>query len=197
MQWFKNNLIVIVVVIAVLCFIFIGKEKEANPEEFQSFSAEETIESKVPKQDTNSETMFVDVKGEVNKPGIIKISGNERVDDIIELAGGFTSKANTTSVNLAQKVHDEMVILVPKSGEISATPVVGETPDDQEKVKVRINSASKEEIEQLSGIGSKKAEAIMEYRDTNGYFQKPEDLLEITGIGKKTLEKITEEIQIP
>lgn len=137
--------------------------------------------------------IIVDVKGEVHKPGVYEIDSNARINDVIILAGGFLEEANETTVNLAQKVQDEMTIIVPKIG--SAEEAIGEGSDGSGKV--RINYATQAEVETLSGIGPSKAQAIIEHRDDFGFFQKPEDLLEISGIGEKTLENIQDSIQVP
>ncbi|WP_412097985.1 helix-hairpin-helix domain-containing protein [Halobacillus litoralis] len=132
--------------------------------------------------------MKVDVKGEVVRPGVYSIESGMRVNDVILLAGGMTDKADPTSVNLAQLLQDEMVILV--SSEQAAISVQGTG-------QIVINQATQEEIQTLSGIGPSKAEAIVMYREENGPFQSKEDLLEVSGIGEKTLEAIEEEIRVP
>src|SRR5690625_3141164 len=69
-------------------------------------------------------SIIVDIKGEVIQPGIYELAIDSRINDVIELAGGFSSEADQTHVNLAQKVHDEMLIIVPKLGEVAATQEV-------------------------------------------------------------------------
>ncbi|MEN2765924.1 helix-hairpin-helix domain-containing protein [Ornithinibacillus xuwenensis] len=135
--------------------------------------------------------IIVDVKGEVNVPGVYEMSVNARVNDVIKEAGGFTDKADQTMVNLAQKVFDEMTILVPLKGEQT-----GASPENQQN-KIRINYATEEEMQQITGIGPSKAKAIIAHREEHGYFKKLEDLLDVTGIGEKTLEIIQDEVQIP
>lgn len=137
--------------------------------------------------------IIVDIKGEVDKPGVYEIDSDARINDVIILAGGFLEEANETTVNLAQKVQDEMTIVVPKIG--SAEEAVGEGSDGSGKI--RINYATQAEVETLSGIGPSKAQAIIQHRDDFGFFQKPEDLLEIPGIGETTLENIQDSIQVP
>src|SRR5690625_4033375 len=138
--------------------------------------------------------VIVDIKGEISRPGIYEVSINSRIHDVIEIAGGFSDEADQTHVNLAQKVQDEMMIIVPKVGE--ALPTTG-TNTGAGSGKVRINYATQEEIETLSGIGPSKAQAIIQYRDEHGFFNSVEDLLQISGIGEKTLENMKEDIQVP
>lgn len=85
-----------------------------------------------------------------------------------------------------------MVILVPEIGHEGSINV-----GESQSAKIRINYATVEEIQKLPGIGPSKANAIVEYRDANGYFQQVEDLLGVTGIGEKTLEAIKDELQVP
>ncbi|AKG04264.1 MULTISPECIES: helix-hairpin-helix domain-containing protein [Salimicrobium] len=138
--------------------------------------------------------LIVDVKGEVNAPGIYEGRPGMRVYDAVEMAGGFTDQADEASVNLAQKLEDEMVILVTvvTGTEGGAGLAVSEQGD-----KVKINYATVDEITTINGIGPSKAEAIVAYREENGMFRKTEELLEVRGIGEKTLENMEEYILIP
>ncbi|MBO8156016.1 MAG: helix-hairpin-helix domain-containing protein [Bacillaceae bacterium] len=150
-------------------------------------------------QDEKTETemitpiIMVDVKGAVQYPGVYETTADARVKDVIEMAGGMTGDANQQSVNLAQRVYDEMVIYVASNDENEVMQIqVG-----FESGKVRINTAEKGKIESLPGIGPSKAEAIIQYRKEHGPFKKLEDLLNVSGIGPKTLEKLKEWIIIP
>ncbi|GAA5415571.1 hypothetical protein Pryu01_00602 [Paraliobacillus ryukyuensis] len=142
-----------------------------------------------------SNQQFVDVKGEVKHPDIYEISGEERVKEVIALAGGFTDEADTSAVNLAQKVTDEMVIIVPEIGSSSNNNTA--EPEGETTSPLRINQATIEELQTLPGIGAVKAEAIHQYKQENGPFQRLEDLQSITGIGSKTVEKLEPYIQVP
>lgn len=141
--------------------------------------------------------LVIDVKGAVQEPGVYTMNEGDRVIDVIEKAGGFQSEADENLINLAELLKDEMVIYVPKKGEdvtalqSVATHVAGENED-----KVRINSASPEEIQTLQGIGPAKATSIIKHREENGKFNSVEDLLEVSGIGEKTLENIKDHIVI-
>lgn len=136
--------------------------------------------------------VMVDVKGEVQNPGVYHISIHARVDDVLALAGGLTENADELQINKAQKVHDEMVIYVPDLNETPSDDVVSSNNQT-----VRINYATKEEIVELPGIGPSKADAIIQYREENGLFSSIEDLLQVSGIGEKTLESLREFIQVP
>lgn len=86
-----------------------------------------------------------------------------------------------------------MIILVPKVGDT----VVAGTEVTTGSVKINLNYATKEEMEELTGIGPSKAQAIIQYREENGLFQTTKDILNVSGIGEKTLENIRDSIQIP
>lgn len=68
--------------------------------------------------------------------------------------------------------------------------------NDQEMVKIDLNSATVEELAKLPGIGKKKAEAIVAYRSGNGEFNSVDDLVKVDGIGEKVLEKIREHLTV-
>ncbi|MGP4061644.1 helix-hairpin-helix domain-containing protein [Halobacillus sp. H74] len=140
------------------------------------------------------EIMKVDVKGEVVRPGVYSVQSGTRVDDVIKEAGGLTSKADASSVNLAQKLQDEMVIHVTSlimNGEGSPSQI------DVASTKISINRATADEIESLNGIGPSKAAAIVQYREENGPFSSVEDLVEVPGIGEKTVEAFKDKIRVP
>ncbi|GAA0602007.1 helix-hairpin-helix domain-containing protein [Virgibacillus siamensis] len=189
----KNSpFIVIGVVIVFIFFINNDKVKEndahSNEVSLQTQSADEIKEKSV------SSMAVVDVKGSVVNPGVYEVSLDSRVNDVIALAGGFTKHADQTMVNLAQKVQDEMIILIPKTGD--STVQANQTGGSGSE-KIRINYASQEEIETLNGIGPSKAQAIIQYREEFGLFQSTEDLLEVPGIGEITLQNLEDSIQIP
>lgn len=181
------------IVICIIVLFFILRKAEYFTENDQDLYAVDTglfehnEETKVP-----DEKIIVDLKGEVHHPGVYELELGSRVKDLIQKAGGFTEEADELSVNLAQKLHDEIVVIVPSSKVQEDGGIL-----DQSSAKIRINYASKEELMQLKGIGPTKAEAIIQYREENGLFQSVEDLLEVSGIGEKTLENIEEDIQIP
>ena len=152
--------------------------------------AEKTEEST-----TLEAVIFVDIKGAVKKPGVYQMKAGDRVKDAIDAAGGLTAEADSQKVNLAQRVEDQMVIVVPKVGEEAEAIPAGVTSKETSKEgKVNINTATVEELKTLKGVGEKKAEAIIEYRKKNGSFQTKEDLMKVRGIGKKLFESFQERI---
>ncbi|EPZ8125158.1 ComEA family DNA-binding protein [Yersinia enterocolitica] len=93
--------------------------------------------------------------------------------------GKATTKANTVSKTLEKATHDKMVVT-------ATTGHLQDNPPNQ----ININSADAEQLAQsLSGIGRKKAEAIVNYREQFGFFTDAEQLLEVPGIGPSFLER--------
>lgn len=200
MNWLKKKIpFLIVIAVVLVFFVFMNKKEASSPLSASLISSEpaEPAESPLTVEaiEEKERVAVVDIKGEVVRPGVYEIEEGDRVQDIIERAEGFTEDADVFQVNLAQIVQDEMVVLIPAVGQ------EGDTADspagEQTNNKVKINSATSEELTQLPGIGPAKAEAIIAHRDNHGQFQKAEDLLDISGIGEKTLETLIEHIQVP
>ena len=146
-------------------------------------------------EDKHDEKIFVDVKGAVKHPGVFETTKDKRVKDLIEEAGGLLDDADTSTLNLSQKVKDQMVIYVLKHGEKSKQISDGGTNSSNGDV-ININTANKEQLMKISGVGKTKAEAIISYREKNGDFKKKEDITKVHGIGKATFEKIKDKIEV-
>lgn len=138
---------------------------------------------------------IVDVKGEVQNPGVYEVESDLRINEVIKQAGGFTENANQNGLNLAQKIEDEMIIYVPHLNEDEEPFLLASQPGGKES-KVSLNKASMEQLQTLPGIGAVKAQAIIEYRAQQGAFKSVEDLLKVSGIGSRTLESIRDLIGI-
>lgn len=143
---------------------------------------------------------FVDVKGAVKQAGIYQVDRDSRIQDAIKLAGGLRIDADVKLVNQSQKVTDEMVIYVPIKGEevVNIQWMNGQTksmasqggPTGISNGLININQASETELMTLPGVGQKRAQDIIAYRETQ-VFQSIEDLGKVSGIGPKMLEKLT------
>ncbi|WP_234028555.1 helix-hairpin-helix domain-containing protein [Lentibacillus sp. Marseille-P4043] len=196
----KKSALFIVLGIVIILFLVVNNNDDDTKDPASEFTPIETSPKDEPKsKKTENQMVIVDVKGEVMNPGVYEIDGNTRVHDVIQLAGGFSEHADQSMVNLAQKVQDEMVITIPKMGELSTGSESGSglgSPTNSND-KVKLNYATKEEIEGLNGIGPSKAQAIVQYREENGFFHTVEDLLDVSGIGEKTLENLKDDIQVP
>lgn len=170
-------------------------KKEESVEE--TTVVEMTVLAEKTEVSTTQETViFVDIKGAVKNPGVYQMKVGDRVKDALDAAGGLTAEADSQKVNLAQRVEDQMVIVVPKVGEegAAAIPEGATSKEATKEGKVNINTATVEELKTLKGVGEKKAEAIIEYRKKNGSFKTKEDLMKVRGIGKKLFDSFQERI---
>src|SRR5699024_7068535 len=195
-EWLKKSSFFIGIGIFIIVFLFLTREKE---EIYQADLTPVTTTSNNRNVEENQDeaVVLVDIKGEVSQPGVYELDSEARVKDVVELASGCTGKADESLINLAQKVHDEMIRVVHAEDEADFIGNGEASSVDSSVEKVRINYATQEEIETLSGIGPSKAATIIQYREENGLFQTIDDLLEVSGIGEKTLENIRDQIQIP
>ena len=145
-------------------------------------------------ENRHDEKIFVDVKGAVKHPGVFETTKDKRVKDLIEEAGGLLDDADTSSLNLSQKVKDQMVIYVLKHGE--KPKQISDSSSSSNTDVININTANKEQLMKISGVGKTKAEAIIAHREKNGDFKKKEDITKVRGIGKSTFEKIKDKIEV-
>ncbi|WP_026674619.1 helix-hairpin-helix domain-containing protein [Alkalihalobacterium bogoriense] len=198
-QVFVGVIFILIVISAGAFYHFVTREPVNDREEwlFDMESIEKEDEGKGDEIKQQEERFVVDVKGAVKKPGIYEVNKESRVYHLIDLAGGLSESADETKINLAMKIQDEMVIYVPVVGEEISLPqaMVAAGGQQSGSGKININNATAEELQTLSGIGPSKAAAIISYREEHGPFQTPEDVLKVSGIGPKSLEKLREEIE--
>ena len=142
--------------------------------------------------------VYVYVCGAVNAPGVYELKEGARVYEAIQLAGGLTEAAAADAVNQARIVTDGEQIRVPTVEEAQSrgAGVAGEVTEGTENNKININTAGKEELMTLTGIGEAKAESIMDYREKNGSFKSVEELMQIEGIKEGVFNKIKDDITI-
>lgn len=185
-------IVLLILIVGVLLvkhpFTFTDERPTIYEKESITVAAEESVEE----THEADQIVVVDVKGAVKHPGVYEIASQSRVNDVILKAGGVTEDAHEQSINLAEIVYDEMVIYVPSKEGEEQNIESAQTSD-----KIKINQATSEQLETLTGIGPAKAQAIINYRDENGPFQSVDDLLNVPGIGQKTLDNIVDDIQIP
>ncbi|GMR68409.1 MULTISPECIES: competence protein ComEA [Bacillus] len=199
MMWdFPKKWLGLVAIIGIVLFLLFWKtnqhtERSVITTDVQAKEIEKKSKPKISDTKQQKKIIIIDMKGAVVKEGVYEMKEGDRVKDAIEKAGGFLPEADRKKVNLAQVVQDQMILYVPdKNEQVQEGAAVS-----KEEGKVQINVASKEQLEKITGIGSRKAESILKYREEHGPFQKIEDLLEIDGIGVKSLEKIKDQIIIP
>ncbi|MCK1238615.1 helix-hairpin-helix domain-containing protein [Streptococcus uberis] len=203
-------LLAIVSLVLIICLTFFFKIKEddkkvtlpsqMNLTENLSTTAQNDREEE--KTNPEMETIMVDIKGAVVKEGVYQLQRNSRVTDAIQIAGGLRDDADPNAINLAQKLSDEAILYVARKGENkSIIDSQGQQSSSieqggQRDQKVNINKATIEDLRKIPGIGEKRAQEILDARDSKGGFKSIDDLLTISGIGQKTLEKIKNDIII-
>lgn len=131
-------------------------------------------------------TVTVHVAGAVTNPGVYTLPEGARLQGAIEAAGGLTLEADTGRVNLAGRLRDGDQYVVPRLGEAAAQ--TANAVAASANGLLNINVASVEQLVALPGIDQVRAKAIVAYRQEHGPFRRHEDLLEVPGIGLKTLE---------
>src|SRR4030042_4855998 len=136
---------------------------------------------------------MVYISGGVNKPGLYSLPAGSRVNDAIQAAGGFSEIAITSEINLAELLEDGEQIDIPQSIAPSATYSQTRSGNPS-PILIDINTATLEQLDTLPEIGPKTAQAIIDYRNVNGPFARIEDLLDVSGIGSATFNKIKDQI---
>lgn len=139
--------------------------------------------------ETTPKLIMVEVKGAVESPGVYELPQDGRVKNVLDMAV-LLPEANLLHVNQSMKLADEMVIYIPSDDEVTELPIPilaernGSKSEGSEEV-VNINTANKERLMTLNGIGEKTAQAIIEHREKNGLFMHTEDIKQVSGIGDK------------
>lgn len=163
------------------------------------------IDEKSSNESNTEDMVTIDIKGAVVSPGVYRVPSSSIVNDVITLAGGKTSEADTSNLNLSKKVSDEMVITVYTKDEIkneTKQAAIQENNNDTTTTNsktsslISINTGSLEELESIPGIGESKAKLIIQYRESCGKFTKKEELMNIKGIGESVYAKLKDYITI-
>ncbi|MGO5159329.1 MULTISPECIES: helix-hairpin-helix domain-containing protein [unclassified Bilifractor] len=160
---------------------------------------------------STSEMCYVYVCGAVNAPGVYELPTGSRVYEAIAMAGGMTGEADGRSLNQAAQVADGQQITVYTKEEAEKLPKNGSGAGTAEqsagsgedlsaggtgKAKVNINTAGREELMTLHGIGAARADAILAYREKHGSFSRIEDIMNVEGIKEKAFAKIRDDIVV-
>lgn len=216
----KKNKIILIVIVAIVAiisyyFIFDRKEEwlnnqEQNLEIKEEIKTNDQIENNSNEQQLEkNENIIVHVSGAVNKEGIVELKNNSRIIDAIDKAGGLKDEADITNINLAYIIEDGMKIHIPSKEEKESTIIVESNIDsgtveqsneiksnNNKKLKININTATKTDLETLPGIGESTALKIIEYRKEKGKFKLIEDIKQVNGIGENKFNKIKELITV-
>ena len=199
------SIAIITIFLSVFLFYNISSsETEKQILSLNEFTHEE--ESNEIKIEDVQENIFVEIKGEVLNPNVYELEKGSIVRDLILISGGLTEIGDTSNINQARELQDGECIVVLSKQEIldmknssneilkvdnvSSFNVESSFDDD----KVNINTASKEELKTLSGIGEGLAEAIISYREENNGFNTIDDIKNVSRIGDKTFEKFKDKI---
>lgn len=188
----------VLVIAAVLFFWLNSGSGEIKIDEGNSSAIEEDGISQQEVNSTQSH-LYVDIGGEVMKPGVYEVSDGTRLFEVIDKAGGLTEDADIDGINRAETVQDGQKIMIGRHGEnpdenrdsYSANNVT-----DSGEGKVNINTADAAALQTIPGIGPSKADRIIEYRESEGKFNEIDDIKNISGIGNKTFESIKEYITV-
>ena len=215
----KYPLTIIILIIFIIALVLI--KKKLNDNKYNTVTNNDIIIEKEEPiiEEEKEEKCNIDIKGAIKKPGVYTINCDNNINDAIKLAGGLENNADTSIINLAKKVTNEMVIIVYTKEEVKNSNIVDTVikvvekecvcPNIQndgcinEKITdtitnnnqsdqglININSATKEQLLKIPGIGEAKAKAIINYREKNGNFKTIEDIQNVEGIGSKLYEEI-------
>ena len=216
MKKFILILIGISILLGGTIFILDRNDKDYNEEVVNIFK-EEDKEIEQEKEQSQEEieeipTVFVDIKGMINNPGVYEVENGKRINDVIAMAGGLTENADTSNINLAKIVSDEMTIIIYSKEEvlekykkevcicdcpyIENDACIKEETDSNSSSLININTAGIEELMNLPGLGEAKAKSIVEYREKNGNFKSIDSIKEVHGIGEAIFEKIKDYITV-
>lgn len=202
----KKKILELLLVLLVSGLVFVscaGRDKELSFEETDgnesSFSAIDGEDlkgsSEVDKEETTSfeaegesgGCIYVYVCGCVPNPGVYEMESGSRVFEAVEKAGGFSEDACKERVNLAEECTDKEMIVIPS---------VFEEDSESDDGLVNINTAGKDSLMSLPGVGESRAEAIISYREEHGFFEKEEDLMLVSGIKEASFSKLKGKIKV-
>jgi competence protein ComEA len=177
-----------------------GKEsyKSSSSKEKKLSDKEPSSSASTDKNSSDNEFIYVDVEGAVQRPGVYSLKRGSRIYEAIGLAGGLNDDASTKSINQAEVLEDGSRIYISTINEYEACS--GEDQKDgassgSDEGIININTASKDELMTLPGIGESKADSIIKYREKQN-FNKPSDLMQISGIKEGVFNKIKDRIKV-
>lgn len=210
-KYWKYALIVLPVIVILLVVFLIFCDNRADEQDvgvLLTSSSQTTTKSLSPtkKERKENNQIYVDISGAISHPGVYCLSKNDRLFTLIQKAGGLTENAAVNTVNQSIKLEDQQKIVILTQEEakntqaentslsVSDSSISKKNNDNQ--AKININQADLSQLQQLSGIGAKKAQAIIDYRTENGDFKSIDELGKVNGIGEKTVEKLKNSITI-
>lgn len=177
-----------------------SEDEEAFHEEVsEKFPKEQTLLEKKTEPKTEIETdkasIFVHVCGAVKNEAVYELKEGARVVDAIKAAGGFSAKAAKYGINQAEILSDGIQVYIPFQDEIAGKNVDGQAFSKSDS-KININSADKESLMTLPGVGESRALSIIQFRQENGKFKDIKDIMKINGIKENLFHKIKDKITV-
>ena len=213
----KYPLTIILFISIIIYIIYLKKELDKNKYNDTEI-VNNIIKEDIKEEDTIKIIKYnIDIKGAVKNPGVYNVDSNLTINDAIKIAGGLTQEADTSVINLAKKITDEMVIIIYTKEEIKKsnivdtvvkvvekecvcpniqndgclnTEITDEITNKENEGLININTATKEELQTINGIGESKASNIIKYREKNGNFKNIEEIKNVEGIGDTLYETI-------
>lgn len=193
------------------------KENDSQPENAKIMQSSSLSSSRATvnaeTQSNQTKTITCDISGAVRHQGVYTLKNDARLQELIEAAGGTVDKAQLKAINRAVLLKDQDKIHIPYKGEKVESVTTTGTSSKPESTnnsagtstssssqssgeKINLNTASVADLQKLTGIGEKKAEQIIAYREQNGTFKKPEDLMQVSGIGEKTFASLKDQLAV-
>lgn len=199
----------LIVIITIGAYIL----KTMNKGDKDIFLSENEILNSVENGGTDNEEenkILIHITGSVKAEGVVILNSGDRIIDAIEAAGGEKEDADLSKLNLAYILQDgeklyvpsindteEKVYVTAENGENVIIEGAGNTDKvDEKKETVNINTATKEELMTLPGVGESTAIKIIDYRKSNGKFQKIEDIKNVPGIGDSKFQNMKEKLSV-
>lgn len=193
-----------------LIFFDNSKEKEMilHQEDKQAFKQNKNQPSKNVEQSqpsnnikSNKNIIYVYICGAVNKPNVYKVKEGTRVFEVVKLAGGLTQDADANYINQSEVLKDEQYLYFPTKKEIKKEYTIANSAKQIQKTRekiilINLNTATKEQLMELRGIGESKALDIINYREKNSGFKKIEEIMNIQGIKQAVFNKIKDFITV-
>ena len=198
----KAKNILFIMLMGIICLDF----SSCNSPKEETVVIEQSEEKQnKPKTEEHSEQeeawIWVDVSGAVSAPGVYCLKQGSRVFEAVQEAGGFLENADTTGINQASVLSDGEKLQIYTIEEVQQMEVQpemfsGSSENTESGGKININTADLTELQEIPGVGEKKAQSIMEYREACGGFQNIEQLQEVPGIKGKTFDKVKDYITV-
>lgn len=190
--------IAILCAIAIISMIYYFSTRPSKKISENEIFAEE---SNAQTNDTNDEKYItVYINGEVKSPKVYRMKDGSIMDDLIREAGGFTQNADMDrlklQLNLASKLRDGDHIYIYSKNDSGTQTSSSSQLSSSEGGKVNLNTATKDELKTVPGIGDVTAQKIIDFREKNGGFKTIDDLKKIDRIGEKTFEKFKDKVDI-